>query len=319
VRALHFPVPGDPRAVLTLVELPEPEPRAGELLVEVLASPISPMDRLMVRGLYPLLAPGGCPGAQGVGRVLALGEGVAEPQPGTNVLLPARCGAWRERLTVPATAVVVLPPERDPIGACTLRIEALTAAVLLDELEVGDWFIHSPGAGSVGRYLISLARARGLRGIALVGSREPIADLWGLGADNVLVREQNLPTRLTELGLPQAHVAFDGSGGSTTALLSACVRQGGELIVYGATSRQPVQLSVDQLVFRDIHVRGFWLHHFVAIAGEPLVKSRLEALAASDVREHVIGCYGLDDWAEAFARAELEGARGRIVLTPTTF
>lgn len=309
-------MPGDPRTALALVELSEPEAGPGELLVEVVATPISPMDRLTIRGLYPLHALGGFPGAQGVGRVLALGEGVSGPQPGTHVLLPIRCGAWRERLTVPATGVVALPPERDPITACTLRIEALTAAVLLDELELGEWFIHSPGAGSVGRYLISLARQRGLRSIALVGSREPIADLWGLGADNVLVREPNMPARLTELGLPQPRLAFDGSGGSASELLASCLQEGGELVVYGATSRMPVQLSVAQLVFRQLRVRGFWLRHWAQSVGEAVLQTKLAELAASDLQEHVVACHGLEEWAIALERAELPGAHGRVVFTP---
>ncbi len=302
--------------MLDLVELPEPTAGAGELLVEVLASPISPMDRLMMRGLYPLRAPEGVLGAQGIGRVLALGEGVTGPEPGSLALLPARCGAWRERLTVPAISVVALPPNLDPISACTLRIEALTAAVLLDELEPGEWFIHSPGAGSVGRYLTILARERGLRSIALVGSREPIADLWGLGADNVLVREPGLARRLSELGLPQPRLAFDGSGGPTSELLGSCLRIAGELVVYGATSRSPVQLPVDQLVFRDIRVRGFWLHRWAQTAGHDALHARLARLAAMNLREHVVACHTLEDWTEALEQAELAGARGRVVFTP---
>lgn len=301
--------------MLALVELPEPKPGVGELLVELIASPISPMDRLLVRGLYPLHTADGIAGAQGVAQVLELGEGVSGPAPGTHVLLPSRCGAWRERLTVAADSVISLPAGRDPIGACTLRIEGLTAAVLLDELEPGEWFIHSPGAGSVGRFLTVLARERGLRSIALVGSREPIADLWGLGADNVLVREPNLAMRLTELGLPQPRLAFDGSGGSVGDLLGSCLRDGGTLWVYGAIGRLPVQLAVDQLVFRDIRVRGFWLHRWAQAAGPEAVRAKLEALVAVDLREHVVARFALADWAEAFARAELPGARGRVVLT----
>ncbi|HLT37738.1 MAG TPA: alcohol dehydrogenase catalytic domain-containing protein, partial [Enhygromyxa sp.] len=119
MRALRVQMSGDPRAMLALVELPEPKPSAGELLVELLASPISPTDRLMVRGLYPLHAPDGIAGAQGVARVLALGEGVTGPEPGTHVLLPVRCGAWRERLTVAADSVISLPAGRNPVDACT--------------------------------------------------------------------------------------------------------------------------------------------------------------------------------------------------------
>ena len=162
-----------------------------------------------------------------------------------------------------------------------------------------------------------LARERVLRSIALVGSREPIADLWGLGADNVLVREPNLAARLIELGLPQPRLAFDGSGGPISDLLGSCLQVGGELWVYGATTRMPIQLSVDQLVFREIRARGFWLHRWTQTAGAEAVRSKLERLVAAEpLREHVIACFDLADWIEAFDRAELPGARGRVVFRP---
>ena len=301
---------------LALVELPEPVPQPGELLVELVASPISPMDRLMLRGLYPLPIPGGLLGSQGVGRVLAAPElAEAGPAIGSLVLLPIRCGAWRERLVVPASAVVELPPGCDPIAASTARIEGLTAWVLLAGLEPGEWFVHSPGAGSVGRFLTRLAHARGLRSIALVGSREPIAELWGLGADNVLVREPNLAARLAELGLPRPRVGFDGSGGAGSEVLGSCLAPGGELVVYGAISRQPIQLPVAELVFRDVRVRGFWLHRWAQEVGPARVRAALDEVLAADLREQVLATHTLDDWPAALTRAEASGARGRVVFT----
>jgi NADPH:quinone reductase-like Zn-dependent oxidoreductase len=297
------------------VDLPEPEPRAGEVLVEVLASPISPIDRLTLRGLYP--DPSGILGAQGVGLVVELGAGVREPEVGTVVLLPVRVGAWCERLVVPALTLVPLSAHRDPVAACTLRIEALTAAVLLAKLEPGECFVHSPGAGSVGRFLTVLARDRGLRSVALVGSREPIAELWGLGADNVLVREPGLRERLSALELGEPRVAFDGSGGRASGMLGSCLRVGGEIVVYGATSREAIQLPVDQLVFRDIRVRGFWLRRWAQTVGDARVRSELEALVAMDLREHVVARFRLDQWPEALALAGQAGARGRVVFTPS--
>ena len=302
--------------MLELVELPEPEPGPGEVLVDVLASPISPMDRLALRGRYPLHTPEGIPGAQGVGLVAELGEGVNQPEIGTVVLLPVRAGAWRERLVVRGESLVPLPATRDPAAACTLRIEALTAAVLLDGLRPGEAFIHSPGAGSVGRYLTLLARDRELSSIALVGSRDPIADLWGLGADEVLVREPGLAARLESLGLPQPRVGFDGTGGGTSSLISSCLQPGGELVVYGATSRKPISLSIDQLVFRDIHVRGFWLHRWASEVGQARLREELMALAGLGLHEHITGRFTLEEWPHALELAERAGARGRVVFTP---
>jgi NADPH:quinone reductase-like Zn-dependent oxidoreductase len=322
LRALRCKPPGHAGPLIELIELPEPQPRPGEVLVEVLASPISPIDRLSIRGLYPVHPASGIPGAQGVALVVELGEGVREPEVGSVVLLPVRVGAWQERLVVPAVTLVPLSAHRDPVAACTLRIEALTAAVLLADLEPGESFLHSPGAGSVGRYLTVLARDRGLRSVALVGSREPIAELWGLGADNVLVREPGLLERLSQLGLGvgrgQPRVAFDGSGGATSGMLGSCLRVGGELIVYGATTREAIQVPVDQLVFRDIRVRGFWLHRWAETAGYARVRSELEALVAMDLHEHVAARFSLDQWPAALELADQPGLRGRVVFTPAS-
>lgn len=314
MRALHFPRVGHPLEVLELVELPEPEAGPGELLVEVLASPIAPMDRLQIRGRYPL--PTNWPGAEGVGRVLAHGAGVEQPAVGTRVLLPIRSGAWRERLTMPAEFVVVVPERRPIQDVATARIEGLSASVLLDTLTPNEWFVHSPGAGSVGRYLTALAARRGLHSIALVGSTEPIADLWGLGADHVFVREAEVPRRVAELGLPIPRTGFDGSGGPTSELLAGMLEVGGDLIVYGGMNRRGPELSIEQLVHRDIGVKGFWLHRWTHAAGERHVQAQLQALVDVDLRERIAGEFTLDDWRAAFELAEHGQTRGRVLLRP---
>jgi trans-2-enoyl-CoA reductase len=316
VRALRSNPGGDPRTWLELIEQPEPQPGPGEVLCDVLASPISPRDRLSIRGLDPMHPKGGVLGSQGVALVVELGDGVREPEVGTVVLLPVRAGAWRERLVVPASALISLSTHRDPVSACTLRIEALTAAALIGELEPGECFVHSPGAGSVGRYLTALARARGVRSVALVGSREPIADLWGLGADHVLVREAGVPERLGALGFPEPRVAFNGSGGLVSELLAACLGPGGELVEYGAIDRHPLQLSLEHLTLRGIRVRGFSLPRWSTEVGPLRVTTELEALAGMDLREHVVGRFTLEQWPDALEQAERVGARGRVVFTP---
>jgi NADPH:quinone reductase-like Zn-dependent oxidoreductase len=198
-----------------------------------------------------------------------------------------------------------------------LRIEGLSAAVLLDELAPGEWFIHSPGAGAVGRYLTTLAQVRSLHGVALVGSREPIAELWGLGADHVFVREPGLARRVTELGLSAMRLGFDGSGGEVTDLLASTLEPGGEVVVYGAMTRQPPQLSIEQLVVRDIRLRGFWLHRWAQGAGEDYVQALLQELLTLGLRERVAAMHGLDEWRSAIMLAESGLARGRVLLRPT--
>jgi NADPH:quinone reductase-like Zn-dependent oxidoreductase len=314
LRALHVSAPGHPLEALELIELPDPTPGPGELLVEVLVSPITPLDRLQIRGRYPL--PSRWPGAEGVGRVLARGEGVEQPASGERVILPIRCGAWRERLTMPAEQAVVVPAGRASRDLATLRLEGLSAAVLLEQVEPGGWFVHSPGGGCVGRWLTSLAARGHLHSIALVGSREPIADLWGLGADHVFVREPDVPRRVAELGLPIPRIAFDGSGGAASELLASMLEPSGELIVYGGATRRGPELSIATLVHRDIVVHGFWLHRWSTAAGEHYVQARLQELVGIEHRERIAGEFELDAWRDAIALAEHEGTRGRVLLRP---
>ncbi len=303
--------------MLELVDLPEPEPGPGELLVEVLVSPVAPIDRLTIRGLYPLPAPNGIPGAEGVGRVIGHGPGVMAPSVGARVLLPVRIGAWRQRLTMPADQAVVVPDARRSEDACTLRIEGLSAAVLLEELAPGEWFMHSPGAGAVGRYLTVLARMRGLHSIALIGSPEPIAELWGLGADHVFVREPGLSRRVFELGLAAPRIAFDGSGGEVTDQLASMLEPGGEVVVYGAMTRRAPQISIDQLLARGVRLRGFWLHRWAQAAGNHYVQALLQELLELDLRERIASTHSLEDWRSAIERAGKGAQRGRVLLRPT--
>ncbi|MCA9685182.1 MAG: zinc-binding dehydrogenase, partial [Myxococcales bacterium] len=207
----------------------------------------------------------------------------------------------------------------DPVRRSTLRIEGLSASLLLEGLVAGEWFVHSPGGGSVGRYLTALGRARDLHSIALVGSRDPIADLWGLGADHVLIREPGIATRLSELGLPNPRIGFDGSGGLVSEMLASCLEVGGRLLIYGAATRAPLQLAAGQVVFRQLQLEGFWLHAWSRGATREEQQRRIDELSSlgANMGEYVVERFGLDDWAEALRLAETPNLRGRVVFVPT--
>jgi trans-2-enoyl-CoA reductase len=99
-------------------------------------------------------------------------------------------------------------------------------------------------------------------------------------------------------------------------LLAACLGPGGELVVYGASSRLPIQLSQEHLTTRGVRVRGFSLSRWSADVGSERVAAELEALAKLELREHVVGRFTLEQWPDALEQAERVGARGRVVFTP---
>src|SRR4051812_13217712 len=111
MRAIQFSKIGDPPEVADVVTLDDPKsPSAGQVLAEFVAAPINPSDLMTMRGLYgirpPLPAIGG---AEGIGRVVEIGEGVTNVKPNDLVLLGSTPGTWRERVLLTAAALFPLP------------------------------------------------------------------------------------------------------------------------------------------------------------------------------------------------------------------
>ncbi len=308
---------GDPRKVWVLDAMAEaPEPGEGEARLQMLASPIDPMDLLIARGLYPV---GGAPpaiaGSEGVARVESVGAAVEGIKPGDQVAVPLRAGCWREQLTVTTKDLVVLPADSDPVQASMLRVNGLSAHALLDMagLSPGQAIIQSPGGGGVGQYVIQLAAQRGIRTYNLVGEDEDSEYLLGLGATAIFPRRS-----LDRKVFPErAAIAFDGSGGAISAQLAERLEDGGCVICYGAMTRKAGQLGVTETVFRDISMRGFWLRRWSSARGRDRVHTDLQRLAKAGLHNRVAASYPLNEFPLALAHAlseRGEGRRGRVIL-----
>ncbi|MCP4810107.1 MAG: zinc-binding dehydrogenase [Proteobacteria bacterium] len=305
---------GPPREVLELRPVPV-ELGAGQALCRVEASPIDPADLLAVRGLYPLAPP--LPrvgGMQGVGRVEDPGDtGLSA---GDRLLFPMRCGAWSTHVTVDAGRSFRLPLDVDPVQVCGMRINPPTADWLLRDLPAGSWVIVDPGTSAVGQLIAHLARARGLKTVAVI--RRP-SRAGATVADVVVHQGKGLARRVrAQVGEPIVR-ALDGTGGEHTERLASCLVPGGELVCFGAVSRQPAQISVRHTIFRDIRLRGFWLYR--ENQKDPAAEDALLDRCSSwfqdgTLQVEIAGTYGLEDMDAAFALAESPDRCGRVVFTP---
>ena len=313
---------GAPAQALQLQPQIRPQPGPGELLVRVLASPIDPADLLVVAGHYPVLPPlGTIPGLEGAGRVEALGEGVDDAWLGSLTLLPMRASPWATWATVPQSTSLPLPADLDPIQACMLRLNPPSALDLIAGLAPGSWLVQSPGAGAVGQCIVQLAKTRGLRTISLIRRESRRSRLESLGADAVLHQDtKGLRRQVRALieGAPLTR-AIDGSGGPLVDRMASCLDPGGEVLCYGAASRQPAQLSVRNSVFNEISMRGYWLYRENATHPEAET-ARLSALAAEMEAQRltleVAGVFPLKDWPAAFELARSGERCGRVILQP---
>jgi trans-2-enoyl-CoA reductase len=325
MKALHHIAHGAPEEALELVDMETPDPGRADVLCRVLASPVNPADLLTLRGLYPVQPElPRIPGIEGVGVIEATGASVSTLKPGQLVLLPVRAGPWAEKTVVRAMECMPLPSDVDPAQVCMLQINALTARVLLSDFRMlgkGDWIIQNPGSSSVAQYIIQMAEMQGIRTVNLIRRPERALQLEALGADVVLLDGADLDKRVqVATNGAEISLAFDGTAGAATDRMAACLSRGGLVVSYGAVSRDPIQLSVLQTVFRGIRLRGFWLYPWKrkdTVRTNNWLRELAEDFEASRLITEVAGEFTLGQWREALELAASSDRNGRVVFCPS--
>ena len=326
MKALRQVAFGRPTEVLSLVDMETPDPGEGEVLCRVLASPLNPADLLSVRGFYPIKPQlPWIPGIEGVGQVVALGRGVQSMKRGQIVLLPIRAGLWAEMAVAQAKDCVGLPSDICPTQVSMLRINALTARVMLKEfysLSKGDWLIQNPGSSSVAQYIVQLANREGIRTCSIIRRPERAAHMKALGSSATLLDGPDLKERVRDAtGGASISLALDATGGEATNRMASCLCDDGLVVSYGAVSRKPAQIGVMHSVFRGVRLQGFWLYPWKQRNPERtrVYLNRLaEDFRVGHLSTEVAGEFGLEKWNEAFALARQNVRDGRVVLCPST-
>ncbi|GHO86991.1 alcohol dehydrogenase catalytic domain-containing protein [Dictyobacter formicarum] len=134
MKAIQFTHYGEPAQVLTVQDLPLPEPGEGEVRVRILASPINPSDLLFVRGHYAGVQPHfpSSVGFEGVGIGDALGPQVHGLVPGQRiVVINGTGGNWAEYVVAPAFSLLPVPDDLPDVQAATSIINPASAILML--------------------------------------------------------------------------------------------------------------------------------------------------------------------------------------------
>ncbi|QSZ59734.1 ATP-binding protein [Rhizobium sp. ZX09] len=179
------------REVLEQIERPEPVAGPGEALVEIAVAGVNFMDIGVRQGIAWTDMPNPkILGVEGVGRVLAVGEGVEAVQPGQRVAWVYAPGSYAERIAIPATSLVPVPDAVDDRTAASIMMQGLTASHFATDfypVQPGDVaFVHA-AAGGVGLLLTQIIKLRGGRVIGRVSSEDKVAVAREVGADHVIV------------------------------------------------------------------------------------------------------------------------------------
>lgn len=329
MRAIRFSEFGVPADVLRLEDVPLPAPGPGEVRLRMTHRPINPSDVLTVMGVYPIRSPlPFTPGLEGVGRVDATGSGVTALARGQRVVtLAGTPGTWAEYLVIPADRVLPVPDTLDDGVAAQLLVNPVTAyALLTDELPLaeGDWLLQTAASSALGRMIVELAHARGIRTVNVVRSRVHVDALLALGADAVVVSEEANAEALVErimahTGGQGVRAAVDAVGGALGGHVARCLAPGGTLLAIGLLGNDLVMpLASGELLFKGASVRGFWLPLWFARQTPASVGQALHAVvnALGEGRLHapVAAEYDLADINVALREVERVGRAGKILL-----
>ena len=327
MKAIQMTGYGTPSEVCQCIEVDDVgEPGPGEVVIAIEAAAINPADLLIIEGKYATKPPlPAALGIEGAGRIAAVGEGVDRPAVGDRVMSLARAN-WTERVRVKAGLAVPMPAAADMLQLGMMKANPATAHLMLRdyvELEAGDWVIQNAANSGVGRYLIALARRRGLKTVNLVRRESLTEELRDLGADVVVLDGDDVAERVAAATDGAAiKLAIDAIAGPATLRLADCLGDGGVVVNYGLLSGEPCMIRSEHTVFHDISLKGCWL---AKMMGEMTPRDMmamyddLSALIADGTLSVPIeATYGLDEIAAALDHAGREGRGGKVVLTPAS-
>lgn len=229
---------------LELVEEPTPAPRAGEVLVEVVASGVNFADIVVRLGLYPsakkYVGWPITPGFEFSGRVAALGAGVDDLQVGDEVFGVSLFGAYASHVSVARHFLLPVPKGVSLAQSAAVAVANLTAYYALVELgaaRAGKRVLVHSAAGGVGSALVQMGKALGCFVVGVVGSSHKVDTVRGFGADVVIDKSsESLPARLIEIAGEGFDIVLDANGYETLRTSYRSLRPTGRLVVYGAHS-----------------------------------------------------------------------------------
>ncbi|GAB7109338.1 zinc-binding dehydrogenase [Streptomyces phaeofaciens JCM 4814] len=318
MRAAQVKAFGGPE-VLATVELTDPVPGPGEVLIEVSHADTIFVETQVRAGLFrdhfPVVPPY-VPGGGVSGTVAAVGAGVDAGWAGRRVVSWVD-GSYAERATAPVTALVPVPDGLDLRTAAALVHDGVTASGLLERTSVspGDRVLVLGASGGMGTLLVQLARARGATVVAAARGEEKLALVTELGAHaTVDVSAPGWVERAREALGGGAEVVLDGVGGELGAAALPLTVDLGRFSAHGAPSGAFAPLDPEEVERRDITVFGIADLQFPRTDVHRLTAHALAEAAAGRLRTVIGAVFPLTETEAAHRAVEGRGAVGKVVL-----
>ncbi|MFJ6070998.1 zinc-binding dehydrogenase [Streptomyces sp. NPDC093065] len=224
--------------VLTPVDLPDPVPGPGQVVVGMAAADVIFLDTLLRAGwgqdIFPRTLPY-VPGGGGAGEVLAVGDTVDPAWVGRRVAVRTGTG-YAEQVVAGEAEIMPIPDGLTAVTAAALVHDGVTALDLhrLGAPSRGEWVLVSAAAGGAGTLLVQLAVDAGARVVAAASSDTKLALARDLGAEAVVdYTRTDWIERVREATGGGAALVYDGAGGALGTAAADALAEGGRFVTYG--------------------------------------------------------------------------------------
>jgi 2-desacetyl-2-hydroxyethyl bacteriochlorophyllide A dehydrogenase len=342
MKALQLVAHGDPGR-FELNNLPNPQPGSGDVVVQVRACGLNRLDLWLESAALPVQVPlPRTPGGEVAGEISAVGADVTDRKPGDRVALQSnlfcgecefckrgdesiclkgellgvsRDGGFAEKVLVPASALVPLPPTLDFNTSAALTLAGSTAIHMLTnraQVNPGDWVLVMGGASGVGSAAIQIAKQLGARVIS-TGSSEAKRKLAGeLGAQAVVdSTDANWPAEVRKLtGRRGVDLVIEHIGGDVLAKCFDCLVRGGTIVTCGATAGREVKLNLWPLFVKQQRLIGSYGRSRADL------QATLDWAAAGKLKAVLDSIYPLSEGPAAFAKLRSRSVRGKVLVLP---
>jgi NADPH:quinone reductase len=314
MKAIQIKEFGGPE-MLELVDLDDPTPGEGEVLVEIARAGVNFADTHATRNDYlaeqslPLI-----PGAEIAGRTAD----------GRRVAALLGSGGYAEKAVVPESLLIPIPDEVDDDQAAAMLLQGLTALALVKRcarIEPGETIVIEAAAGGTGTLAVQIAKRAGAKVIGLASSAEKRGLVEELGADACVdSRAEDLGAAIREAnGGDRVDAVLHMSGGAAFEAEMSVLAPLGRMIVFGIASREQREVSTAALLRGSKAVIGFWLIHLLARRdlAAPMIGELLGAVAAGELQVTVGDVYPLSDAARAHEELIARRSSGKLLLDPS--
>ena len=315
MKAIQIEEFGGPE-LLKPVEVPDPEPSGGEVVVDVARSGMNFADTHAIRNDY--LAEQTLPLIPG-------GEVSGTTPDGRRVAAILQSGGYAQKVAVPEPWLVPLPDEVSDDQAAALLLQGLTAHSLVHfcaHVEEGETVVVEAAAGGTGTLAVQLAKRAGAKVIALASSDEKRALAERLGADATAdSRADDLREAILDAnGGERVDVVLHMSGTGFEPELKA-LGMLGRIVVFGNAARHPNEVATNYLLRTSKSVLGFWLAPLIVRRRELVARvigELLGAVAAGELEVVIGGVYPLSEAARAHTEMQERRTTGKLLLDPAS-